>query len=92
MAVQRHLSVHFDTTFFKGITHEEIMSEIEKQIDLSNVDAIQLKEKDCVVTLKDSLGDHWEMKNLSFFSNLFMIKTYLQHSYITRSTFGDAGR
>jgi hypothetical protein len=29
--IQRHLSIHFNTRFFKGITHEEILSEVEKK-------------------------------------------------------------
>ena len=36
--VQRHLSIHFNTRFFKGITHEEILSGIEKKVELDNVD------------------------------------------------------
>jgi hypothetical protein len=35
--VQRHLSIHFNTRFFKGITHEEIFSGIEKKVELDNV-------------------------------------------------------
>jgi hypothetical protein len=29
--IQRHLSIHFNIRFFKGITHEEILSEVEKK-------------------------------------------------------------
>jgi hypothetical protein len=38
--VQRHLSIHFNTRFFKGITHEEILSGIEKKVELDNVGSI----------------------------------------------------
>jgi hypothetical protein len=42
--VQRHLSIHFNTRFFKGITHEEILSGIEKKVELDNVGAVQFTE------------------------------------------------
>ncbi|CAG2229241.1 CNBP [Mytilus edulis] len=51
--IQRTLSVHFYTRGFKGITHDEIIKELEKQIDLESVKSIQLTEKSCVVTLSD---------------------------------------
>jgi hypothetical protein len=35
--VQRHLSIHFNTRFFMGLIHEEILSGIEKKVDLDNV-------------------------------------------------------
>ena len=42
--VQRHLSIHFNTRFFKGITHEEILSGIEKNVELDNVGSVQFTE------------------------------------------------
>ncbi|CAG2236941.1 unnamed protein product [Mytilus edulis] len=51
--IQRTLSVHFYTRGFKGITHDEIIKELEKQIKLESVKSIQLTEKSCVVTLSD---------------------------------------
>ena len=42
--VQRHLSIHFNTRFFKGITHEEILSGIEKRVELDNVGSVQFTE------------------------------------------------
>ncbi|CAG2252119.1 CNBP [Mytilus edulis] len=51
--IQRTLSVHFYTRGFKGITHDEIIKELEKQIELESVKSIQLTEKSCVVTLSD---------------------------------------
>ena len=44
--VQRHLFIHFNTRFFKGITHEEILSEVEKKVELDNVGSVQLTETD----------------------------------------------
>jgi hypothetical protein len=38
--VQRHLFIHFNTRFFKGITHEEILSEFEKKVELDNVGSV----------------------------------------------------
>jgi hypothetical protein len=35
--VQRHLSIHFNTRFFKGITHEEILNGIEKKSRIKNL-------------------------------------------------------
>ncbi|CAG2194773.1 CNBP [Mytilus edulis] len=51
--IQRTLSVHFYTRGFKGITHDEIIKELEQQIKLESVKSIQLTEKSCVVTLSD---------------------------------------
>jgi hypothetical protein len=42
--VQRHFSIHFNTRFFKGITHEEILSGIEKKVELDNVGSVQFKD------------------------------------------------
>jgi hypothetical protein len=44
--VQRHLSIHFNTRFFKGITREEILSGIEKKVELDNVGSVQFTETD----------------------------------------------
>jgi hypothetical protein len=51
--VQRHLSIHFNTRFFKGITHEEILSGIEKKVELDNVGSVQFTETDCIISVKD---------------------------------------
>ena len=51
--VQRHLSIHFNTRFFKGITHEEILSGIEKRVELDNVGSVQFTETDCIISVKD---------------------------------------
>jgi hypothetical protein len=51
--VQRHLFIHFNTRFFKGITHEEILSEVEKKVELDNVGSVQFTETDCIISVKD---------------------------------------
>ncbi|CAC5416652.1 unnamed protein product [Mytilus coruscus] len=48
--VSRQLSIHFYTKGFKGIKHDEILTEISNQIDIGS---IQITEKDCIVSLKD---------------------------------------
>lgn len=51
--VRRHLSIHFSNRFFKGITHEEILSALEEIIDKQSVKSIQITEKNCVITVTD---------------------------------------
>ena len=51
--VQRHLSIHFNTRFFMGLIHEEILSGIEKKVDLDNVGSVQFTETDCIILVKD---------------------------------------
>jgi hypothetical protein len=51
--VQRHVSIHFNTIFFKGVTHEEILSEIEKKVELDNVGSVQFIETHCNISVKD---------------------------------------
>ena len=51
--VQRHLSIHFNTRFFKGVTQEEILSGIEKKVELDNVGSVQFTESDCIISVKD---------------------------------------
>jgi hypothetical protein len=41
--VQRHVSIHFNTRFLKGITHAEILNEIETKVELDNVGSVQLQ-------------------------------------------------
>ena len=43
--IQRHLSVHFSTSFTKGIVHSEALGEIEKLADKSLIQSIQITEK-----------------------------------------------
>jgi hypothetical protein len=37
---------------FTGIKHEDILSELEKEINLEDIKSIQMTEKSCIVTLK----------------------------------------
>ena len=43
--IQRHLSVHFSTSFTKGIVHSEVLEEIEKLVYKSLIQSIQITEK-----------------------------------------------
>ena len=75
VSVSRHLSVHFNTKFFKGITNDEIMGELEKHIDLKFIRSIQLTAKECIVSLADtdskrqavSSNCNFEKQNCKFF-------------------------
>ena len=49
--VQRHLSIHFNTRFFKGLTHGEILSGIEKKVELDNIGSVQFTETDCIISV-----------------------------------------
>ena len=51
--VERHLSIHFNTRFFKGITYEEILSDVEKKVELDNIGSVQFTETDCIIPVKD---------------------------------------
>ncbi|CAC5419323.1 CYP4B1 [Mytilus coruscus] len=51
--VNRQLFRHFFTTGLKGISHDDVMSEICKLIDIHDVLSIQITGKDCIVTLKN---------------------------------------
>lgn len=51
--VRRHLSIHFSTRNFKGITHEDILNSVLKTVEADTVKSIQITEKECVITLND---------------------------------------
>ncbi|VDI48268.1 Hypothetical predicted protein [Mytilus galloprovincialis] len=51
--IQRYKSVHFSSKYIKGITHTDILNELEKYINREKVKAIQLTERECVVTVDD---------------------------------------
>ncbi|XP_062585155.1 uncharacterized protein LOC134246823 [Saccostrea cucullata] len=50
--VQRNLSIHFSTKFYKGITHEDVLDGLKEKINIDDINAIQITEKECFVTLK----------------------------------------
>ena len=52
--VQRHLSIQFNIRLFKGVTHGEILREIEKIVSLEKVKSIQFTETYCVISLEDA--------------------------------------
>jgi hypothetical protein len=39
--INRNLSVHFNSKLFTGIKHEDILSELEKEINLEDIKSIQ---------------------------------------------------
>ena len=48
--IQRHLSIHFKTRLFKGITHKEMLSEVENKIKLDNVGSVRLLSQ-CLIKM-----------------------------------------
>jgi hypothetical protein len=56
--IQRHLSVHFSTSFTKGIAHSEVLEEIEKLVEKNFIQSIQITEKKCIVTVFDHDTKH----------------------------------
>jgi hypothetical protein len=44
-------SVHFSTSFTKGIAHTEILEELEKLVEKNLIQSIQIAEKNCIVTV-----------------------------------------
>jgi hypothetical protein len=48
--------VHFNSKLFTGIKHEDILSELEKEINLEDIKSIQMTEKSCIVMLKSGIG------------------------------------
>ena len=56
--IQRHLSVHFSTSFTKGIAHSEVLEEIEKLVENFLIQSIQITEKNCIVTVFDPDTKH----------------------------------
>ena len=49
--INRHLSLHFNSKLFAGIKHEDILTELEKEVYLEDIKSIQMTEKSCIVTL-----------------------------------------
>ena len=52
--IQRQRSVHFSTKHIKGITYAEILEQIERTIETDRIKAIQITERDCIVTVNDN--------------------------------------
>jgi hypothetical protein len=52
--IQRQSSVHFSTRHSKGITHAEILDQIKRTIEIDRKKAIQITERDCIVTVNDN--------------------------------------
>ncbi|CAC5411151.1 CNBP [Mytilus coruscus] len=51
--IHRYTSVHFSSKYIKEVTHTDILNELEKYIKREKVKAIQLTERECVVTVDD---------------------------------------
>jgi hypothetical protein len=43
--INRKLSVHFNSKLLTGIKHENMLSELEKEINLEDITSIQMTEK-----------------------------------------------
>jgi hypothetical protein len=43
--INRKLSVHFNSKLLTGIKHENMLSELEKEINLEDIKSIQMTEK-----------------------------------------------
>jgi len=56
--IQRHLSVHFSTSFTKSIAHTEVLEEIEKLVEKKLIQSIQITETNCIVTVFDPDTKH----------------------------------
>ena len=78
--VQRHLSIQFNTYQFKGITHGEILQEIEKLVELDKVKSVQFTEKHCII----SLGDN-ESKELVMSSGIALKNRSVQFSEVEKT-------
>ena len=46
--------MHFSTRHSKGITHAEILDQIKRTIEIDRKKAIQITERDCIVTVNDN--------------------------------------
>ena len=51
--VNRDLSIHFSRRFFNGLNHTEILDAVKSVVSRDNINAIQLTEKNCVVSMKE---------------------------------------
>ena len=49
----RPLPVHFSTRQLRRLSHEEVISALELKFDISNIKAIQITEKECIVTVEN---------------------------------------
>jgi hypothetical protein len=73
------LITHFAWRIF-NIKHEDILSELEKEINLEDIKSIQMTEKSCIVTLKSEqakykiLNSEISLKNrtVNFYSVLLL--------------------
>ncbi|CAG2214473.1 CNBP [Mytilus edulis] len=73
----------------KGISHDDVLSEIAKVIDIEDVLSIQITEKDCIVTLKNPESkDRLAAQGIALRDR--SVKFYEVESLITHVTIKDA--
>ena len=48
--------MHFSTKHIKDITHAEILDQIKRTIEIDRIKAIQITERDCIVTINGNLA------------------------------------
>lgn len=51
--LSRPLSVRFSTFQLRGLTHIDVLEALEENIEKEKIKSIQIKEKECVVTVAD---------------------------------------
>ena len=51
--IQRHLTVHISISFTKGLVHSEVLEEIEKLVDKSLIQSMQITERNSIGTVFD---------------------------------------
>jgi hypothetical protein len=61
--INRHLSLHFNSKLFTGIKHEDILTELEKEVYLEDIKSIQMTEKSCIVTLNSEQAKYKILNN-----------------------------
>ena len=63
--MERPLSVKFSTFNIRGINHHDVLQALETKVRRNVIKSVQLKEKECIVTVENS-----EAKNTLLISRL----------------------
>ena len=87
--MERPLSVKFPTTNLRGISHYDVLSALETKIEKDNIKSVQLKEKECIVTLSDVEGKNKLLISTINIKNRAIFFTDVD-SFITNITVKDA--
>ena len=56
--LSRPLSIKFSTNNLRGISHNDVLAGLEKTVSKNDIKSIQIKEKECIITLTSN-----EVKN-----------------------------